>query len=532
MRRIFYNGFFTTFDAQISKAEAIYVEDGLIRAIGSKEEVELQWGRADVERIDLQGGYVYPGLVDNHLHLAMYGMKLSMLDFSNVTSKDEMLHLIEKQVKVTPIGQWVLGLNWDENRFADRAIPTIEELDRIAPHHPVFLTRVDYHTYFANRKAFELAGVHEGQLDPSNGAYGRDQHGRFTGLIHENAYIPFHEAQPKPTYHDLKEYVRKAMADALRCGITAVHTDDVRNIGTISDTLQIYHELVQEGYYLRSHHLIDHGSLDELQAVNLSYHAGDEWVRIGACKLFADGSMGGRTAYLSEPYSDDPANVGLPIHTQHNMEQIVLRARQLGVPVAVHAIGDAAAEMVIQSVERYPLEQYLPKPARDRLIHAQVMRPDLIERLKSLSIAIDIQPRFVASDFPWVIERIGHQRGAYAYAWKTLLNAGLICGGGSDAPIEPIDPRLGIHAAITRRAPSEQHEGYFPEQKLTPMEAIRLFTLGAAYTAGEEKERGSISIGKFADLSVFDRPLHENPEQILQANTLFTITNGVIAYSR
>lgn len=160
------------------------------------------------------------------------------------------------------------------------------------------------------------------------------------------------------------------------------------------------------------------------------------------------------------------------------------------------------------------------------------MRPDLIERLKSLSIAIDIQPRFVASDFPWVIERIGHQRGAYAYAWKTLLNAGLICGGGSDAPIEPIDPRLGIHAAITRRAPSEQHEGYFPEQKLTPMEAIRLFTLGAAYTAGEEKERGSISIGKFADLSVFDRPLHENPEQILQANTLFTITNGVIAYSR
>lgn len=533
MKRIFYNGRMTTLDPSTPFAEAIYVENGRIVAVGTNDEILLQLGRTDVERIDLQGGYVYPGLVDNHLHLAMQGMKLSMLDFSDVRSKQEMLQLLRKKVSETPAGKWVLGLNWNENLFSDRAIPTIEELDEIAPDHPVLLTRTDYHTYLANHRAFRAAGIAEHAADPEGGSFGRDASGRFTGLVHENAYFLFQAAQPKSTYSELKGFVRKGMQDALRYGITGVHTDDVRSLETIEQTLKIYRELVEEGHYVHTNQLIYYPALAELESLGLAAGDGDEWIKIGACKIFADGSIGGRTALLSEPYADDPGNYGMAIHSQEEFNQIVLRARQLKMPIAVHAIGDQAAEIMIKAMELYPLRSTVGERLRDRLIHAQVLRKELIPRLQKLPVAIDIQPRFVASDFPWVIERIGTERSDYAYAWRKLLDAGFGCGAGSDAPIEPIDPRLGIHAAVTRRSPSEApHAGYLPSEKLTPHEAVSLFTLGSAYTAGEEHLRGTISVGKFADLTVVDRELiTENHDQILHAKTLFTITNGQIGYT-
>lgn len=532
MKQIFYNGRFTTLDRSIPYAEAVYVENGRFMAIGSKEDMLLQFGRADVERIDLQGGYVYPGFVDNHLHLAMQGMKLSMLDFTDVRSKVEMLELVQQQVHQTPVGKWVLGLNWNENQFADRAIPTIEELDQIAPNHPVFLTRTDYHTYLANHCAFREAEITENTSDPEGGSFGRDASGRWNGLIHENAYLLFHNAQPKPIYAELKEFVRRGMHDALRYGITAVHTDDVRSLGTVEQTLRIYRELVEEGNYVRTNQLIYHPVLDELKGLGLTAGNGDEWIAIGACKIFADGSIGGRTALLSEPYADDPTNYGMAIHTTEEFNQIVFHARQLKMPIAVHAIGDQAAEIMIRAMEKYPLRNYVGGKLRDRLIHAQVLREDLIQRLQKLPVAIDIQPRFVASDFPWVLERIGEARSTYAYAWRKLLDAGLGCGAGSDAPIEPLDPLLGMHAAITRRSPLEApHEGYLPQEKLSPIDALSLFTLGSAYTAGEEDVRGSISVGKYADMTVVDRDILSNEvDQMLDTERMFTITNGKIGY--
>ncbi len=534
MKRIFYNGRFTTLDSNIPHAEAVYVENGRIVAIDSHDDILLQFGRADVERIDLQGGYVYPGLVDNHLHLAMQGMKLSMLDFSDVHSKEEMLHLLQKKVSETPVGKWVLGLNWNENLFPNRSIPTMDELDQIAPHHPVLLTRTDYHTYLANRQAFLVAGIVEHTADPEGGSFGRDQSGRFTGLVHENAYLLFQAAQPKATYTELKDFVRKGMQDALRYGITGVHTDDVRSLETVEQTLRIYRELVEEGNYLHSQQLIYYSALEELKSLGLTAGDGDEWIKIGACKIFADGSIGGRTALLSKPYADDPTNYGMAIHSQAEFNQIVQKARQMNIPMAVHAIGDQAAEMMIVAMEQFPLRNAGGEKLRDRLIHAQVLRADLIRRLQNLPVAIDIQPRFVASDFPWVLERIGVERSAYAYAWRKLLDAGLGCGAGSDAPIEPLDPRLGIHAAITRRSPNvPETEGYLLGERLSPRDALILFTLGSAYTAGEEHLRGSTTVGKYADLTVVNRELitHDH-DQILQAETLFTITNGRIGYQK
>ncbi len=531
-KTLFYNARFITLDPQLPQVEAVYVENGKIAALGTRENMFLQFGRDDVKRVDLEGAFAIPGLVDNHLHLPAHGMKLSMLDFSEVTSKQEMLNLLRERVRKTPEGEWIQGLNWNENRFEDRAIPTLAELDEIAPNHPLFLTRICYHTFLVNSRAYKSAGIGANTPDPEQGAFGRDGSGRLNGLVYENASQIFIEIQPQPSYDELKEYVRLGMEDALKKGLTGVHTEDLRYILRLDWLEQIYRELVEEGYHLRSHHLIYHPFLDELKERGMHTGYGDEWWRIGAVKIFSDGSIGGRTAYLSRPYHDQPQTLGMPIHSQEELNEIILKARCQKMPVAVHAIGDGAAELVITAMETNPAEKFVPEPYRDRLIHAQVMRPDLIERLKRLRAVVDIQPRFTVSDFPWVKERLGVERLDHAYAWKTLIDAGLKCGGGSDAPIEPIEPLWGIHATVTRRLPGEQHEGYLAEQKLTMQQALQLFTLGSAYTAGEERSRGSLTPGKYADITVLDRNILDesfDPDDLYKTEVCMTITNGYIA---
>jgi predicted amidohydrolase YtcJ len=526
---LFVNGKIYTMDDKTPFAEAVYVENGKIVALGSTEELRLQFGRPHVVIEDLQGGTGYPGWVDSHLHLPGHGMKLSMLDFSNVTSKEEMLHLIRKKVRETLKGEWVLGLNWDENRFPDRAIPTIQELDEISLDHPIFLTRTCYHAYVANQSAFERAGLVGEVADPADGSYGRDAKGELNGLIYENASKPLLDAQPKPSYEQLKDNVRKAAKHALSLGLTAVHTEDMRYLGGLEQTLRTYRELLEEGIPLRTHHLIYHPNMEELAASGLTSGSGDEWLRIGAVKIFADGAIGGRTALLSEPYHDAPQTTGIAMHSQEEINEITLRARKLGMSIAVHAIGDSSADRVITAMEAYPVQNY--SRYRDRLIHAQVMRQDLVERLQRLHVAVDIQPRFVASDFPWVMDRVGPDRYEYLYAWRKLISAGIHCAGGSDAPIEPLDPLLGLHAAITRRYPSENHEGYLPSEKLTLEEAIRLFTIGSALAATEEDERGTLAPGKYADMTVMNIDLSKlEPDEILSAKVKLTVTNGVVGY--
>ncbi len=519
-----------TLDAERPEAEALYVEKGRIVAAGDREEVELQHGRAGVRRIDLQGGFAVPGLVDSHLHLAMFGRKFLLIDFSRARSKEEMLRLLRGRVAKTPPGKWILGSNWDENRFRERMIPTREELDEIAPRHPVLLTRVCHHVHLANSAAFRAAKVAEDAPDPPRGAYGRDASGKLNGLIYEEASRPFFDAQPRPAFAQLKEMIRQAARYALSLGLTGAHIDDLREVGSLSDTLRIYRELAAEGIPFRTHHLIYHPHLGEAEELGLRAGDGDEWVTVGGVKIFADGSLGGRTALLSRPYRDDPGRTGMAVHSREEMMELAAGARRLGYPVAVHAIGDLAAERVIRVLETLPAGKgRLP----DRLIHASVLRRDLIERLKRLPVVLDVQPRFVAGDFPWVMDRLGPELSPCAYAFKTMLREGLVCAGGSDAPIEPMNPLLGIHAAVTRRPPGGEGppEGYFPGERLTPREALTLFTKGSAFAAGEERERGTLSIGKWADVTVFDRnPLETDPEDLLKARVVLTLVNGRIGY--
>ncbi|MGV7117346.1 amidohydrolase [Paenibacillus kyungheensis] len=513
-----------------AEADAVYIENGIISAIGTTQELSLQLSGKDYRQVDWDGAYVLPGLVDSHMHLSMHGMKLSMLDFSDVTSKEDMIQLIRQRAEVTPVGEWIVGLNWNENNFDPPIPPLRTELDEITTNHPIYLTRTCFHAFLGNSVAFAKAGVTSSSPDPEAGSFGRDEAGELNGWIYEEASAAFTAVQPEPDYTTKKEAIRRACQDALRLGLTASHTEDLRFLGSIETMLQIYRELRAEGLQFRTHQLIFYTHLQEAQALGLRAGDGDEWLRIGAAKLFSDGAIGGRTALLQQPYSDAPHTRGMAIHTTAQLNEITSYARSLGYPIAVHAIGDGAADLTLSTMEAHPLQGISHLP--DRFIHAQVLDQQLLELMTHLPLIADIQPRFVASDFPWVMERVGAERTDYLYAWKKLIDAGVICAGGSDAPIEPLDPMLGIHAAVTRRRPyvTEPAEGYLPQERLSIAEAIHLFTVGSAQAAGEEQERGSIHVGKAADFTVIDRDITTDSESLLQTVVRMTVVNGKIAY--
>ncbi|MBD1373110.1 amidohydrolase [Hazenella sp. IB182357] len=526
-RMIFHNGHITTLEASHPQVEAVVVENGKVMAMGSSKEMRLEYGRYDTECVDLEGGYAYPGLVDSHLHLSSLGEKLQWLDLTHCRTKKEIMSLIQARVADITPNEWVIGHGWDEHRLGG-GMPTLTELDAISPHHPVFLGRICYHAYLVNSCAYKRAGVYTSIADPPNGSYGRDESGHLNGWIYDHASAPFYAVQPEPSYQTKKEALREAMQMALACGLTAVHTDDLRFVKNVPDLVRIFRELREEGLYLRTHHLLYHPYLSAYAQMKLTEDP--DWFRIGAVKLFADGAIGGRTALLSQPYADDRLNYGLSIHTPQEMVAIANQANQHGLPIAVHAIGDEATARVLQVMEEVPFRH---SGLRHRLIHGQFLRPDLIAKMKQLNLVVDIQPRFVVSDFPWVTERVGEARIRYAYAWKSLLEAKIPCAGGSDAPIEPLHPLWGMHAAITRRRIEERrtHPGYLPEQKLTTYEALTLFTKGSSYAEGEEMRRGSLAIGKMADMSVYDRNLLGiEVDELLCAETRFTIANGKVAY--
>jgi predicted amidohydrolase YtcJ len=287
----------------------------------------------------------------------------------------------------------------------------------------------------------------------------------------------------------------------------------------------MYDELLnQEQKGLRCNLLIDYPYLPALKEKGMFAGFGNEKLQIGAIKIFADGAFGRRTALLSKPYHDEPGQFGEAMQTEEVLFNIVKDAREQSMPIAVHTIGDQALENVLDILDQFPKVNY-----RDRIIHTSLVREDLIARLADPSIVADIQPRFVVGDYPWVIERIGKERESYLYAWKSLLSNGVICAGGSDAPVEPVDPLLGIHAAVTRKTPGKD-ECWNESQKISMFEAVKLFTVGGAYATNEEALKGTISRGKFADMTVYSKNLFEleNPDELLDTNIEMTIIDGEI----
>jgi predicted amidohydrolase YtcJ len=525
-KTIYTNGLIYTLDTNQPVVESVVVENGRILDLGSHQEMSLQWGRAGARVIDLQRKMVTPGLIDSHLHMSGVAFNFLDLDITGVTSKSEMLEKIKQKADTVAPGKWLIGMGWDENLFTEGSIPTIEELDYVAPHCPIYLKRICYHAFLVNSKALEMSQYHPSIEVPKGGSVVLDPHTKKpTGLLLESASQLVTKHIPDKTYEELKNGLGDAMKFAIKKGLTSVHTNDPAYLGGLRQTYRMYDELLNhEGKGLRCNLLIDYPYLSALRENGMFAGFGNEKLQIGAIKIFADGAFGRRTALLSGPYHDEPGQFGESMQTEEVLFSIIKDARDQSMPIAVHTIGDKALENVLDILDQFPKVNY-----RDRIIHTSLVREDLIARLAHPSIVADIQPRFVVGDYPWIIDRIGKEREPYLYAWKSLLTNGVICAGGSDAPVEPVDPLLGIHAAVTRKTPGKQ-ECWNEGQKLSMIEAVKLFTIGGAFATNEEAIKGTISRGKLADMTVYSKNLFamENPDELLDTNIEMTIIDGEI----
>ncbi|MFC6039129.1 amidohydrolase [Paenisporosarcina macmurdoensis] len=517
----FHHATFYTMKNIQDTVEAVLVENGKISAVGIFEDLKKL---AD-QCIDLQGAFVYPGFVDSHIHLIGHGDKLRQIDLSTFMSAEKMTADLQILLNDHPTGEWFVAEGWNENNFADQKILSRYELDKLSAS-PIALKRVCRHAMIVNSAALKIAGITKETPDPEDGVIVRDDQGEPTGYLLDGAKAIIEKYIPEVSINQLVISLETAVNDLVSRGFTGVHTEDMSYYGEYTKPLQAFKEVIGEQNKFRVNLLRHHTVFDDMKA-EATYD--EPWIEPGAMKIFIDGALGGRTALLSEPYADDPTTQGVSIHSQEDLNALVAKARSYGEAVAVHAIGDLGMEMIISAIEKHPV----PVGKRDRLIHANVLREELVTRIEKLDVVLDIQPSFVTSDFPWVKERLGNARLGWAYAWKKLTNRGILLSGGSDSPIEEVDPRIGLYAAVARRKPSETHGGYQPEEKLTRFEAIALYTIGSAQAICREHERGYIDVGFDADLTVFDRDLFEGPdEQLLEAQVVKTIIAGDIVFEK
>ncbi|OZM56052.1 amidohydrolase [Lottiidibacillus patelloidae] len=530
MGTLWYGGKIYTMEQEGHTVEAVFVKDGYIRAVGQLDEIKETYKDDIKEKQNLHGATMYPGFVDSHGHMIGHGEKLLRLDLSTANSAEEMKVMLKDAVANTPDGEWVYGEGWNENNFPDRKIFHRDELDEIAPNHPVMLTRVCRHAILVNTKALTIAGITNETENPQGGVIVRDDEGVATGFLLDQAQDLVKKAAPEASENYLNRALETAYEDLVSLGLVGLHTEDLNYYSGFHNTYQaIIHAINGEDKKFRANLLVHHEVVDDMHKEGHQFESGTPYVTFGAMKIFADGAIGGRTALLSHPYNDSPETSGVAIHEKEELFQLIKKARNYKMPVAIHTIGDLAAEYAIEAFELYP-----PIAGqRDRLIHGQFLNKDLMDRLEKLAIVIDIQPQFVASDFPWVIERIGEERLPYAYAWKMLLNRGIHCAGGSDTPIESANPLLGIHAAVARRSVNETHEGYNPEEKLSIFEAISLYTIGSAYAIGKEDSRGKIAEGHVADFTVYANDLFETAiDEIPNSTVQMTVVDNTIVYKR
>ncbi len=529
MGTLWHNGTIYTMAEEGQTVEALFTSDGIIKDMGTLVELKEKWKAEIEEKIDLEGGVLFPGFVDSHMHLIGHGETLMRLNLSKLTSKQDVLKAVQERTTEVPEGQWIIGDGWNENLWEQPDVLTREELDSIAPDHPVMLNRICRHAIVANSRALENAGIHEGTPSPTGGVIEKDTNGMLNGLLKDKAQDLLTPALPDISSQYLEEALTRAIKSCWSLGLVGGHTEDLSYYGDFNKTYQSFLNIIeQQEMKFRAHLLVHHTVVEDWKKGNHSFLSGGPFVEFGAMKIFSDGALGGRTALLSHPYADDPSTNGVEIHSKETLEMLLKKAREYDMPIAVHTIGDLAFEHVLDAVELYPTVDN----RRDRFIHAQILRRELIDRIKPLPIVLDIQPRFVASDFPWVIERIGADKMEYNYAWKLLLDEGIPCSGGSDAPIEPVDPLLGIHAAVTRTNPLDPEKTvYQPEQRLSMYEAISLFTKGSAYACHHEHNRGMLQPGFDADFTVLPiDPFRENPDELLNTKVKMTIVDETIVY--
>jgi predicted amidohydrolase YtcJ len=528
---VLYNGHIYTQEAQQAYATAVAIRHNRIVAVGDDEAV-LALAGPEAEQLDLNGRCVTPGLVDAHVHFQNYALYRQRLHLDGASSLAEALQRIAAHPAPGTADQWLLGRGWSQAQWPEGIFPTAADLDRLVPHAPVYLGHKSGHAAWVNSRALRLARIDENTPDPPGGQIQRDESGRPTGILFEEAAGLVTQHIPQPTEAELAAAMRSAQEHCWSVGLTGIHDFDGRACFRALQSLRQAGELG-----LRVVKNIPVYRFEHAVGVGLRSGYGDDWLRIGGVKIFADGALGPRTAAMLEPYEGEPDNRGITVTDKEEMMAVASEASRNGLSVAVHAIGDRANHDVLdvyEAVRREEQERSTASTARlrHRIEHAQILHPDDLERLAQLNVIASMQPIHATSDMEMAGRHWG-ERARTSYAWRTLRDTGALLVFGSDAPVEPIEPLLGIHAAVTRRrldgAPGP--DGWYPEQRLTMAETIHAFTLAAAITAGQEGRQGSIRPGKLADLTIFDQDIFSMPPDELPSVTIAgTMVDGRFRY--
>jgi predicted amidohydrolase YtcJ len=528
------NGTIYTVDKTRPVVSALAVARGRILFAGSDADAKTLANVA-TSVIDLHGATVVPGFADAHAHLLGLGDMLRRVNLAGSSSYDEVIDRVKARAKDVKPGEWIRGRGWDQNRWPSKEFPTHDALSRAFPINPVVLERVDGHAYLANAKAMELARVSASTADPEGGRIIRLASGAPSGVFVDNAQSLIDRAIPASTRDDTRKAIIAAIAECNRWGLTGIH-----DAGEDAATIGIFEELAKAGSYnLRNYVMLsDPGEPGSPAALGNPYlrrgpqsalYDGHLWIR--AIKLYADGALGSRGAALLAPYADEPANSGLLLSRPEHIRAWADAALRSGFQVNVHAIGDRGNRVVLDAFES--ALRAAPKPDhRFRIEHAQVLSAEDIPRFAKLGVIPSMQPTHQTSDMGWAETRVGPQRIRGAYAWRSLLNTGVVIPSGTDFPVEEVNPLLTFHAAVTRQDPRNLPlGGWYPDQKMTRDEALQSMTIWPAYAGFQESVLGSLTTGKYADFVVLDRDIMRIPDtEILGTRVISTWIGGKRVY--
>lgn len=534
MTTVLYNGPIYTLDPAQPKVQALAIRAGRVVALGSEGKVTAFAG-SRAEGINLRGRAVIPALTDAHVHLIAHALRRREVNLSNAVDYEQALAQVAQAAATLPAGEWLRGGGWDQVRWSGRW-PIAADLDAITPDRPAVLFRKDGHCAWLNTHALTIAGIDAATTDPVGGSIRHDTRGEPTGLLFENAIELIRRHFPPVTEEDRFAAVRDAIREAHSYGMVGMHIPPNLEPGDGALALRVVQTLRERGQLtLRSLVHLDLGLLDQAIALGIRSGLGDNWVRIGGVKIFADGTLGSETAELLRPY-EGTRNTGLPTITTEELNTAVRKANANGIAVIVHAIGDAANRRVLDAIARSGVrgqgsagQLLIP----NRIEHCQLLDPADITRFAELGVVASMQPIHCTSDIE-VADRLWGERCATAYAWRTLQEAGASLAFGSDAPVESLNPWLGVHAAVTRQRPNGFPEGgWHPEQRLPVADALRAFTLGAAHVGGAEADQGTLAIGKLADLAVLSANPFAIPATALHAvQAELTMIEGRIVWER
>jgi len=527
--KIIVNGDIRTGDPWRSRAEALAVRGGRIFRLGSNEEIRAL-AREGTEIIDAGRAIVLPGFIDSHVHLVGGGFSLLSVSLRDASSKEDFIRRIAAAAREVPKGEWILNGDWDHQLFNPVELPRKEWIDPVTAVHPVCVNRIDQHLVLANSLALRLAAIDRTTPAPPGGEIVKDPAtGELTGILKDAAADLVFAVIPEPSPEKKRRAVRAALKTAAAKGVTSIH--DVAG----ADGIDVYRELLREGELnvrIRFYFPID--AIDDVfQLEPLKMFVIDR-LRFGGLKGFVDGSLGSQTALFDEPYADDPATSGIlaaGMFPEGLMEKRIVSADAAGIQTAVHAIGDRANAVLLDIYER-TIGRNGRRDRRFRIEHAQHLRPADFARFAGLGVIASVQPYHLIDDGRWAEAKIGPARAATTYAFRSFLDAGVILAFGSDWPVGPMDPVLGIYAAVTRATlDGKQPGGWVPSQKITVEEAVRAFTAGGAYAEFAEREKGTLTAGKLADLVILDTNIFEvAPEKIREAKVLATICGGTFVY--